>query len=206
MFSVALKGFLLGASLIIAIGMQNAFILRQGLKNRYVFVAALTASLIDAALIVIGVMGQGFILKIVPALAFYIKWAGAAFLLAYGIRSFLKALRHDVLSQNSAKDTQSVQETLGVILALSLLNPHVYLDTVILLGSVGAAYQDELRYAFILGAMTASFAWFFSLAYGARFLSPFFAKPRAWQILDIIIGIVMCGIAFSLVAPEIMSP
>ncbi|MGQ0526627.1 MAG: LysE/ArgO family amino acid transporter [Alphaproteobacteria bacterium] len=207
MLTASVKGFLLGASLIIAIGMQNAFILRQGLKNHHIFACCLTAALIDAVLITCGVAGFGALLDRLPGFIVLIKWTGAAFLFAYGIRSFRRALKPETLDENRAAATKagSVREIIFVLLGLSLLNPHVYLDTVVLLGGVGGSYTGSARIAWTLGAITSSFAWFFTLGYGARLLAPLFARPRAWQILDIIIGITMFGIGFSLIAGEIFS-
>ncbi len=207
MFTAALKGFLLGASLIIAIGVQNAFILRQGIKNQYIFVCCLTASLIDVMLITLGVSGFGAVIDRAPGFILFIKWFGALFLFSYGIRSFRRALHAESLSQEKAagKKATTVMEVIGVLLGLSLLNPHVYLDTVILLGGIGGSYLGMERLSWSLGAIAASFLWFFGLGYGARLLAPVFARPRAWQVLDILIGLTMFGIGFSLIAGEIIS-
>lgn len=200
MLAIFIKGFALSATLIIAIGLQNAFILRQGIKNRHIFITALTAATLDALLIGVGVLGFGAILENAPNLITYIKYAGAAFLIIYGAKSAFKALKAETLDQKNAKGMRkddSLKETILILLGVSLLNPHVYLDTVILLGGIAASYADD-KYIFGLGAATASFAWFFSLAYGARMLAPLFAKPKAWQILDILIAIIMFAIAASL--------
>ncbi len=202
MIQIFLNGFLMGASLIIAIGLQNAFVLRQGLKERHVFITALTASLCDATLIAAGVLGFGAIVESMPALITYITWGGALFLTAYGIKSFINALKPKTMEQQTAKGLlkdDSARATIALILGVSLLNPHVYLDTVILLGGLSASYTGTGKYIFGIGAMISSFVWFFGLAYGARFLAPLFQKPKAWQILDIIIGIVMLLIAASLI-------
>lgn len=202
MTQIFINGFLMGASLIIAIGLQNAFVLRQGLKQRHVFITAFTASLCDATLIGAGVLGFGTIVESMPALITYITWGGAIFLTAYGIKSFISALKPKTMEQKTAKGLlkdDSARATIALILGVSLLNPHVYLDTVILLGGLSAAYADTGKYIFGIGAIISSFVWFFGLAYGARFLAPLFQKPKAWQILDIIIGIVMLLIALSLI-------
>ncbi len=199
---IFLKGMALGASLIIAIGLQNAFILRQGIKNRHIFAAALTASLIDVALIGAGVLGFGYLIEKSPSLIIWITWGGAAFLVVYGLKSFWSAFKPQKLEEGNAKglmDKGSIKETILIIMGISLLNPHVYLDTVVLIGGLSASYGESGKYFFGLGAMIASFIWFFALGYGARLLSPFFAKQRAWQILDILIGIIMWGIAASLI-------
>lgn len=195
------KGFALSATFIIAIGLQNAFILRQGLRNRYVFMTALIAASIDALLIALGVLGLGTLIEQQPNLLQAITYFGAAFLIVYGLKSFYAAMKPKTLEEENAeglRETGSRKETILILLGVSLLNPHVYLDTVILLGGLSTSYGEQGRYIFGAGAMLASFVWFFSLAYGARLLAPLFEKPRTWQILDILIGVVMIGIAVSL--------
>lgn len=200
-FTVApfLQGFGLGAGLIIAIGAQNAFVLRQGLLRRYVFVTALLCTLCDATLIALGVGGLGTLIAQAPTLTAIATWGGAAFLLWYGLRSFRAALRPSALNAAGATGTTSLRATVLTVLAFSLLNPHVYLDTVVLVGSIGARYPADQRGTFALGAMLASLIWFFGLAYGAAWLAPLFQRPIAWRILDAIIGGVMWTIAASLV-------
>lgn len=201
MFTIFLKGMFLGGSLIIAIGLQNAFILRQGLKNRFILPAVLTAIVIDIFLIGAGVLGFGFLIEQYPSLIKWITWGGAAFLFVYGLKSFLSALKPENLDDQNAKGMLkqgSAKEIILIVLGISLLNPHVYLDTVVLIGGLSASYGGEGKYWFGGGAMLASFIWFFALGYGARLLSPLFKNPKAWQILDVIIGIVMWGIAVSL--------
>ncbi|HPF78144.1 MAG TPA: LysE/ArgO family amino acid transporter [Alphaproteobacteria bacterium] len=202
MFMIFFKGLALGASLIVAIGLQNAFVLRQGIKNRHIFASALTASLVDVALIGAGVLGFGYLIEQHPDLIQWITWGGAAFLFFYGLKSFLSAMKPENLDDDSAKGMMkqgSVKETVLILLGISFLNPHVYLDTVVLIGGLSASYGNIGKYWFGGGAMVASFIWFFTLGYGARLLSPLFAKPKAWQILDILIGITMWGIALSLI-------
>lgn len=202
MFTIFFKGFFLGASLIIAIGLQNAFVLRQGLKNRFILPAVLTASFVDVFLIGAGVLGFGYLIEQMPGLIDWITWGGAAFLFVYGLKSFISAFKPEQLDDKKAKGMMkegSAKETALIILGISLLNPHVYLNTVVLIGGLSASYGEIGKYWFGVGAMLASFVWFFALGYGARLLSPLFAKPKAWQILDIIIGIVMWGIAISLI-------
>jgi len=191
----------LGGSLIIAIGLQNAFILRQGIKNRHIFIACLTASIIDVLLIGSGVLGFGYLIEQHPNLIKYITWGGAAFLFIYGFKSFLSAFKPQNMDDKSAKGMfkqDNAKEVMLIIMGVSLLNPHVYLDTVILIGGLSASYGHIGKYWFGGGAMLASFIWFFALGYGARLLSPLFKKQRAWQILDILIGCTMWGIAVSL--------
>jgi len=192
-----LTGFFVGASLIIAIGAQNAFILRQGLLRQHVFVLCLICALSDAVLIVLGVGGFGAIISSKPLLLNIAKWGGAAFLFAYAILAFRRALNSQVLDAGAPKST-NLSTAIATCLALTFLNPHVYLDTVILLGSVSVQYGEEYRFAFGGGAVVASFVWFFGLGYGARLLQPLFEKPISWRILDIVIGLIMASIAISL--------
>ena len=190
-----LAGFSLGFSLILAIGAQNAFVLRQGLRREHVFPIVLTCALSDALLIAAGVAGFGAQARAVPWLETVMRYGGAAFLIVYGGRAFLAAWRGgEVLEAGQAAG--SLRKALLTCLALTWLNPHVYLDTVVLLGAVSAQYDDRLGFA--LGAMTASFVFFFSLGYGARLLAPLFARPVAWRLLDLLVGAVMWGIAAKL--------
>lgn len=197
MFDIYLKGLLLGGSLIMAIGLQNAFVLKQGLTNSHVFATALTASLIDIILIFMGVIGIGALTEQVPGLLIAMKYGGAAFLFIYGGLAFNKARKTNALDLTTAPKS-GLKETILLLTGFSLLNPHVYLDTVILIGSISAQYGDTGRYWFGAGAATASWVWFFALAYAGRVLAPLFAKPRAWQILDILIGVIMWALAISL--------
>jgi L-lysine exporter family protein LysE/ArgO len=191
----ALAGFALGFSLILAIGAQNAFVLRQGLLKSHVFAVCLTCALSDALLIAAGVAGFGALTQAIPGLELAMRLLGAAFLIWYGARTFLSAWRGGQVMQ-AGHAAGSLRKALLTCLALTWLNPHVYLDTVVLLGAVAAQYEDQLNFA--LGAMTASFVFFFSLGYGARLLAPLFAKPRAWQVLDVVIGGIMWAIAVKL--------
>ena len=188
-------GFALGLSLILAIGAQNAFVLKQGLRRAHVFAVCLICALSDAILIVVGVTGFGWLSASVVWLADVMRWGGALFLLGYGALSFRAAYNGGQVLEADGQ-SGALAKALGTCLALTWLNPHVYLDTVALLGSVSAQYQD--RFGFGLGAITASFTFFFSLGYGARFLAPLFAQPQAWRVLDVVIGCVMWAIAFSL--------
>ncbi len=195
-----LQGFSLGASLIIAIGAQNAFVLRQGLKKQYVFIIAALCSLCDATLILLGVAGLGTIITALPILTLITSWGGALFLLIYGLRSFKAALQTQKLDTHTTSgEPARLREVVLAVLAFSLLNPHVYLDTVVLIGSVGAHYPSFERLFFALGAMLASLTWFFALAYGARWLAPLFRAPLAWKVLDCLVGCVMWFLAASLI-------
>ncbi len=195
-----IQGLGLGASLIIAIGAQNAFVLRQGLKRRHMFVTAGISALGDAALITVGIAGLGSIIAGSSALTMLATWGGALFLLYYGVRSFKSAINPEsmTIEPNNQPGTTLYGSALAAV-GFSLLNPHVYLDTVVLIGSVGAKYPGNARLLFGAGAVMASFIWFFGLAYGAAKLSPLFERPIVWRILDIIIGGVMWAIALSLI-------
>jgi L-lysine exporter family protein LysE/ArgO len=201
----AVEGFALGASLIIAIGAQNAFVLRQGLARAQVVLVAGLCSLSDAALIALGAGGFAALVAALPALAAAAAWGGALFLFAYGARALYGALRPGRLEAGGGAVTGAWKAT-ALTLAVSLLNPHVYLDTVVLIGSVAAQLAPPERLAFALGAMTASFAWFFGLALGARRLAPLFARPIAWRILDLAIAGVMWSIAGALVWDQLAGP
>lgn len=196
MTSVFLAGFALGFSLILAIGAQNAFVLRQGLKHEYVFAVCLTCAVSDALLIVVGVSGFGALAEAVPWLEMAMRIFGAAFLIWYGLINFRNAWAGGVALDTEGQATASLGKALATCLALTWLNPHVYLDTVVLLGSISAQYDDRLSFG--LGAMTASFSFFFALGYGARVLRPLFVSPRAWQVLDVLVGLTMWAIAAKL--------
>lgn len=195
----AFAGFFLGASLIIAIGAQNAFILRQGLLRQHVFVLCLICSLADALLIAAGVAGLGTLVAASATLIVVVTLGGALFLLAYGAMAFRRALRPRGL-EAADQTAGDLSKAVATALAFTFLNPHVYLDTVVLVGSLSAQYEGAARRAFGVGAMAASFVWFFALGYGARFLGPLFARPNAWRVLDTMIGIVMWLLAAGLVA------
>jgi L-lysine exporter family protein LysE/ArgO len=199
MFAALAAGFLLGLSLIVAIGAQNAFILRQGLRREHVLPLVLTCALSDAVLIALGVGGFATVLSHIVWLEPLMRYAGAAFLLIYAIRSLRSAVTGGAALETKGQATTSLQTALVTCLALTWLNPHVYLDTVVLLGSISTRYTGW-EPAFALGAMTASFVFFFSLGYGARLLAPLFAKPIAWRILDGLIALIMASIAVSLLA------
>ncbi|MBB3235260.1 LysE/ArgO family amino acid transporter [Phyllobacterium endophyticum] len=197
MFSAALSGFLLGASLIIAIGAQNAFILRQGLLRQHVFILSLICALSDALLITAGVAGLGTLIARSPTLISVVTLGGAAFLFWYASVAFRRALHPEVLEAASSGNG-NLKMAIGTVLALTFLNPHVYLDTVVLLGGLSARFEGASRAAYGAGAALSSFVWFFGLGYGARLLQPIFAKPAAWRVLDVLIGLVMAGIGLSL--------
>ncbi len=248
MTTALLAGFGLGLSLIVAIGAQNLFVLRQGIRREYALAVAAVCAVSDAALIALGVSGLGFVLHSAPWLVTAVRWAGFAFLLCYGVLAARRALRGsgEALVVDGATPVATARETahprrdgqrdapsrhecpvspdaggsvasdagaavavaaparllpvLATCLALTWLNPHVYLDTVFLLGSVASTHGAD-RWWFAAGAATASVAWFFALAFGARYLGRWLATPRAWRILDGVIAVVMIAIAVSLVWP-----
>jgi L-lysine exporter family protein LysE/ArgO len=195
--SSAVAGMLLGGSLIVAIGAQNAFILRQGLMRAHVFVLCLVCAASDALLIAAGVGGLGNLIDGHPEFVKWVTIGGALFLLAYAVFALQRAFRPQALQAAAAGQT-GLKAALAQCLAFTFLNPHVYLDTVVLLGGISSRYQGMEKAAFGAGAMAASFIWFFGLGYGARLLQPVFARPRAWQVLDLLIAAIMTLIAVSL--------
>jgi len=197
MFAPFFSGFLLGGSLIVAIGAQNAFILRQGLLRQHVFLLCLICALSDAVLIAAGVAGLGALIARSPSLITVVTLGGAAFLLAYAMFAFRRAMKPDALVAAKGGGG-SLKAAIAACLAFTFLNPHVYLDTVLLVGSLSGRHEGAARIAFGVGAASASFVWFFALGYGARLLQPVFARPAAWRVLDVLIGLVMAALAASL--------
>lgn len=212
-----LAGLGLGLSLIVAIGAQNVFVLRQGIRREHVLAVVLICALSDAALIAAGVAGLGFVLSAAPWLVVVARWAGAVFLLTYGIMAARRAWRGgEELGLDTADATASgslaadgststltrtrLAPVILTTLALTWLNPHVYLDTVLMLGSIAATHGDE-RWLFAAGAIAASLLWFTALGFGARYLGRWLRTPRSWRILDAVIAVVMISIAISLVLP-----
>lgn len=192
----------LGASLIIAIGAQNAFVLRQGVARRHVVAVVATCVACDWVLIALGAIGFGRLVTAFPALMTWTAWGGAVFLAVYGALSFKAAFHPGALRGGSERtEFASVAAAVGATLAVSLLNPHVYLDTVVLLGSVASQHPGVSRAAFVAGAWVASAAWFSAVGFGAGLLAPVFERPGTWRALDVGIGVVMWGIAITLVWP-----
>jgi L-lysine exporter family protein LysE/ArgO len=192
------SGLALGMGLIVAIGAQNAFVLRQGLRLEHVAAVVVVCALSDLALILAGVLGAGATLERVPWLVPVVCFAGAAFLLSYGVLAARRALRPSALLPDATGVRAGLAVTVATCLALTWLNPHVYLDTVVLLGSMASTY-DEHRWQFAAGAGLGSALWFTGLGYGARLLRPVFARPAAWRVLDGGIAVVMTALAVSLV-------
>jgi L-lysine exporter family protein LysE/ArgO len=197
MFTSALAGFATSVVLIVAIGAQNAFVLRQGLRREHVRLVVIVCAVSDLALIIAGVGGLGALVTAHPGVVTIIKWAGAAFLLLYAVIAARRALRPTGLTP-ADRAPATLRATLLTCLALTYLNPHVYLDTVLLLGSV--AQQHPHRWLFGIGAAAASAAWFTTLGAGAHRLAPVLARPGAWRVLDGLIALVMAAVAVSLLA------
>lgn len=191
-----LPGFALSISLILAIGAQNAFLLKHALRREHVLPIVLVCAISDAILILAGVAGFGALAKAVPWFESAMRYGGAAFLFWYGLQNALSAWRGGSALDANGAVSGSLKSTMLTLLAITWLNPHVYLDTVVLIGSISAQYDN--RAAFGAGAVMASFTFFFALGYGARFLSPVFAKPASWRVLDGVIALTMWGIALSL--------
>ena len=196
---VFMQGLALSLGLIVAIGAQNAFVLRQGLRREHVGSVVLFCAVADALLITAGVLGMAQALGDRPQLARALALAGAAFLAWYGWQA-LRRVRHAGQLQAAAGDARLPRgAAMAQAAAFTLLNPHVYLDTVLLVGSIGAQQPTPLQGWFVAGASTASLAWFSALGFGARWLAPWFARPRAWQVLDGLIGLTMWVLAGLLV-------
>ncbi len=188
-----LNGFALGFSLILVIGAQNAFVLRQGLRREHVFAVCMTCALSDAMLIALGVTSLGRVAQALPWIAPVMRYGGAGFLIFYGVLNARAAWRGGERLKPGQNGRGSLRSALLTSLALTWLNPHVYLDTVVLLGSVSAQYDPAIWFG--IGAASASFAFFFSLGYGARLLAHLFARPAAWRVLDSVVALTMWGIA-----------
>lgn len=200
LFASFLQGLGTGAGLIMAIGAQNAHVLRTGLRGRHVALTVAACITIDVLAIIAGVAGMGVLIQGHPLLLGLARWAGVVFLTVYGLAAARRALRSDIAldaSVGMAADT-SAAKALSAVLAVSLLNPHMYLDTVVLLGSIGGQQPPDLRAWFAAGAVTASVVWFVALGAGARLLAPWFARPWAWRCLDGFVAAVMWAIALFL--------
>ncbi|WP_141871015.1 L-lysine exporter [Microbacterium saperdae] len=210
-----LAGLGLGLSLIVAIGAQNVFVLRQGIRREHVLAVVIICAVSDAVLIIAGVAGLGYVISAAPWLVVVARWAGAAFLLVYGLLAARRAWRGTGEALQVDSEEEPVAQGPGTtltrtrtplapviltVLALTWLNPHVYLDTVLMLGSIAATHGEE-RWLFAAGAVTASILWFTALGFGARYLGRWLRTPLSWRILDAVIAVVMIAIAVSLVLP-----
>ncbi|TCN33970.1 LysE/ArgO family amino acid transporter [Sinorhizobium americanum] len=196
-FSIYVTGLLMGLSLIVAIGAQNAFVLRQGLRNEHVFAVCLACALSDTLLIVLGVTSFQQVATLLPWLDPAMRYGGAAFLTWYGAKNLYSALRSSGALAAGEASSSSFRQTVATCLALTWLNPHVYLDTVVLLGTISTRFPSG-ELSFTTGAVTASFLFFFSLGYGATWLRPIFSNPLSWRILETLIAFTMWMIASKL--------
>ena len=192
-----IKGFATGGALIVAIGAQNAFVLRQGLKREHVLAVVLVCALSDALLITLGVAGLGTLVQHSPVLLQVARYGGAAFLVAYGFFAARRAWAASAMALPPSKPL-SLHTAIATCLAFTYLNPHCWLDTVVLVGSISSQQPEGLRSWFGVGAATSSFVWFFALGYGARLLGGLFKRPLAWKLLDSLIALVMWALAGSL--------
>lgn len=194
-----LHGFVVCFGLIVSIGAQNAFLLKQGLLKQHIFWIATICFVCDVLLMGIGVLGLGTLISQSPLISLILALVGAVFLFTYGSRSFISAYRGttQLLAEQNNLNT-NLKKTVLITLAITLLNPHVYIDTVVIVGGIGGTLSFEQKIGFLSGALLCSFLWFFGLGYGAGMLSNYFKKRRTWQILDSITGMIMYAIAFSL--------
>lgn len=199
MLDIYIKGFIVTFSLIVAIGAQNAYILKIGLLKQYVGLAVTLCILFDSILISAGVLGLGFFVKGNQFLINSIAVIGIVFLCFYAFISFKSAFKNESIKIDDQIKTNPLGKVISMLLVFTFLNPHTYLDTVLLIGGIGANLSDELKLYFLIGAVSASSVWFISLGYGARLLIPLFKKPITWKVLDISIGFIMLIIAYTLI-------
>ena len=198
-----LEGIALGASLIIAIGPQNAFVIQQGILRQHVFLAAFVCTFVDVVLIIVGAAGFGTLIAIIPSLKTYFLWGGILFLMGYGTLSLISSFKHpsggDSLGKNESEySTKNRKSIIITAVGFSLLNPHVYLDTVILLGGLAAQYEIPERNYFAFGAIMASVVWFYGIGYGATLVAPWFESSKGKRIVDLVIAMIMFVLAFVL--------
>ena len=201
--NAAFAGLLTGLSLIVAIGAQNAYLLRLGLTRQHVGIAVSICATSDVLLILLGIGGIGRVGRSFPGALGVVKWVGVAYLVGYSLYSFRRASRREVLLPSEAKRS-SRRVIVTTTLAFTFLNPHVYLDTVLLLGSIGNQFGSS-RWLFAAGACIGSIAWFVGLGYGAKAMAPLMSRPGTWRVLDLLIGVVMLGVAFSLATTHVAS-
>lgn len=187
---------LTGLALIVAIGAQNAFVLRQGVRREHVGAVVAVCMAGDAALILGGTAGIGALVTGFPEALEVLRWGGAAYLVWFAVRSFISAVKPSSLGQDAPRSKGSV---VASTVTLTFLNPHVYLDTVVLLGSLANQQGPDLRWVFAAGAVAGSVAWFSALGYGARALAGVLSSPRTWRVLDLVIGVIMLGLAVKLI-------
>ena len=199
MLDIYIKGFVVTISLIMAIGAQNAYVLKLGLLKQYVLLAVLMCIFFDFLLIAAGIFGLGYFIQGNQILINSIAVFGIVFLIIYAMLSFKSAFKNESLQIDGNAKTNPLKEVITLILVFTFLNPHTYLDTVLLIGGIGANIQNDLKIYFLLGAISGSASWFILLGFGARLLIPLFKKPITWKILDILIGIIMLIIAYTLI-------
>ncbi|PBP97932.1 LysE/ArgO family amino acid transporter [Pseudomonas congelans] len=197
MWQSYLNGLLIAAGLIMAIGTQNAFVLAQGLRHEHHVAVAMLCIVCDALLVAAGVFGLANVLAQNPTLLAVARWGGVIFLSWYGLQALRRACSRQSLEHSAAAGRKSLRTVLLSALAVTLLNPHVYLDTVLLIGSLGA--QQGVPGAYVAGAASASLLWFSSLALGAAWLAPWLARPATWRMLDLMIAVMMFSVAFQLI-------
>lgn len=196
--SAGFEGAVISLSLIVAIGAQNAFVIRQGLSDRHVFLVCTICAFSDAALIALGVFGFGEIISNLENISELIRWFAISFLIIYSIMRFKAAYNGNTLDIDEEESLVSAKKTAIITLGFTWLNPHVYLDTTVLLGTASLQFQGDEKIAFAIGAMSSSFLFFYSLGFGARRLAPLLKTKKVWRIIDIIIGSVMIWIAWSI--------
>lgn len=201
MISEILRGALISASLIIAIGAQNLFVLKQGLLRNHIFYVSGICFICDFVLMSIGILGVGTFISNNPFITNILAILGALFLIWYGFKAFKSAIKGTSSMQVQSQDSNnnSLVKVILATLAITLLNPHVYLDTVVIVGSIAGTLNSEQKMAFLIGAVCVSFIWFFSIGYGARLLTPLFKQKRMWVVLDCLVGLVMFYIAYRLI-------
>ena len=199
MLSAFLTGLFLGLSLIVAIGAQNAFVIRSGILRNHIFYIALFCAISDSLLIILGIAGFSFFLKdFVNEFSNIIFGFSALWLFSYGLLRIRSALINNYLTVDNNSKSSSLLKAISIVAVFTFVNPHVYLDTMILIGSISQQFLDTNRIYFAIGACTASFIWFFSIAYGAKLLTPIMQKPAHWRNLDLLIALIMFVIAFNL--------
>ncbi|MGB6188315.1 MAG: L-lysine exporter [Aeromonas molluscorum] len=198
MMATSLQGFVLGLAMIIPIGAQNAFVLSRGIHRNHHLLTATLCCLCDLILIGIGVFGGANLLAANPLGLALLTWGGVLFLGWFGLRSLRSAWRGQGATLADSSQLMGVKSVLAMTLGVTLLNPHVYLDTLMLLGSLGSQFAEPLRPAFAVGAMLASLVWFYGLAYGAAALSPWLARGKVQQGIDLLVGLIMLGLALQL--------
>ncbi|UBO73662.1 MULTISPECIES: L-lysine exporter [Aeromonas] len=198
MMATSLQGFVLGLAMIIPIGAQNAFVLSRGIHRNHHLLTATLCCLCDLVLIGIGVFGGASLLAANPLGLALLTWGGVLFLSWFGVRSLRSAWRGQGAALADSAQLMGVRSVLAMTLGVTLLNPHVYLDTLMLLGSLGSQFAEELRPAFAAGAMLASLVWFYGLAFGAAALSPWLARGKVQQAIDVVVGLIMIALALQL--------